>query len=514
LIDNNKNNFDVRKYYNKILRRKYIIIIPFILITILSVVFALHQKPLYQTSTTIMVGEPKLMTEKLDRIALNVDQAVKLRIIKRVLLSQNNLIELINKLDLKNNTKLRSKALAIQYEYPNISLERIMEKLLIDGLKKQLKITTSQNNFITISAKSEDQDKVYQLVKTVSELFMDQVIENDHERLRQLIDFNAQQLRIYENKLRDSETKLGRYEQSLITNSSDGTSVTSNKLMKKFRSLQSIIEEDIDQKRNELSGLESNLNIKKYKYFLPVSVSLRALESQYDGLGQKILSELIQSSLTALNVTDSNEEVDVLRQRISKEIRDIVGSTLNIDDDEIYRLVILTEMTKRDLDMLNKKNNRLTDLINSQQNEIAQNPVHEGKLAKLKREVETNKEIYNTFLKESQGSYIGQALQKREAGYKFKIIEPAIRPMERVNSRKKAVIIGVLLGALIGIGLFSVIEILDTSFSEVDEIEDFLQLPVIGTVPKINYLKKSQLTKTLSTACVIATIIISRIIFK
>ncbi len=491
MADNIKNNFDVRKYYKKFIRRKYIVIIPFILICFLSVIFALRQKPLYESSTTIMVGEPKLMTEKLDRIALNVDTNVKLKVIRRVLLSQKSLTELINKLNLKDNAKLRSKAQTIHFEYPDVSLDEIMEKLLIDGLKKQLKISTYQNNFITIRARSDDQEKVYQLVKTISESFMEQIIENDHERLKQLMEFNAQQLNIYENKLRDSETKLKRFEQSLITSSNTGASVTSTKILNKYKSLQSIIEEDIEQKRNELKGFESKLSFKKFQYILPVNENLGNLESQYNRLGQKILSEQVQSPLIDVNKNYVSEEIDIFRQQISKEIRDIVSSKLKIENEEIYRFVILAEITKRDLGMLNKKRNRLIDLIKSHQNEIAQNPIHEGTLAKLKREVETNREIYNTFLKESQGSYIGEALHKREAGYKFKIIEPAIRPMERANSRKKSAIIGVLLAFLVSIGLFSLVEILDNSFDDLDEIGDFLQLPVIGTVPKIPYLKKS-----------------------
>jgi len=514
LIDTTKGKQGIRQYYKKLLRRKYVVIIPFTIICILSVFVALKQKPMYQSSTTIMVGDSKLMARKLDGISVNFDTRVKLRVIRRVLLSQRSLRELVYKLDLKNNAKLITRAQGIHLNYPNVSLDVIMEKLLIDGLKKQIKITTAQDNFITISAKSDDQDKVYQLVKTISESFIDQVIESDYERLRQLIEFNAQQLKIYENKLRSSETKLRRFEQSLVPNSKNGASITSKEQLKEYKALKSIINEDIAHYRNELNILESNLGSKKFTYYLPVSENLINLESQYNGLGQKFLSEQLQSSLSSTKREEIKDEIDIVRQQISKEIRDIVNSKMNITDEEIYRLVILSEITKRDLDMVNKKRNRLNDLIRDHQVEIAQNPIHEGTLAKLEREVATNKEIYNTFLKESQGSYIGEALQKREAGYKFKIIEPAIRPIERSNSRKKVLIIGVLLGGIISISIFSLLELLDNSFSEVEEIENYLQLPVIGAIPKIDCFDNTKINKTVSASIIIATIIICIIIIN
>lgn len=512
-MKNNINiSFNPRKYFKKLMLRKYMVVIPFILICAASVWLAMKQKPYFESSTTIHIDEPQFISRNLDRIALNATSNEEIDVLKRVLLGRQNLVELINKLNLKENNNLKGQTQAIQAQYPHLSFDEILENLLVENLREQISIKPSRNNFLTITAESDDQDKAYMLVKTMSELFMNQVIENDNDRINQLIDFNAQQLRIYEAKLKNSEEKLERYEQSLINVSNNGSAVSSRADLEKYNALLNSINEDSAQKRNELERLKLKLTKGNFEYFFPVSENLINLESQYRTLGQKILNEKIQAPVLVLN--GNNEEVDILRRQISKEIRDIVSTSLNIEKDDIFRSVILAEMTKRDLDVLNNNKQRLINLINEHNSAIAQKPIQEATLTKYRNEVETNWDMYNTFLKHSQGSYIGEALQKREADYKFKIIEPATRPMERTNSRKKIVIIGGLLAMLVSLSIFSIAELLDNSFSEIEEIENYLQLSVLGAVPNIKFLNKSRTRVAVSAALVIVTIIISIILIK
>ena len=65
--------------------------------------------------------------------------------------------------------------------------------------------------------------------------------------------------------------------------------------------------------------------------------------------------------------------------------------------------------------------------------------------------------------------------------------------MERANSRKRIVIIGGFLAVIISLALFSIVELLDDSFTDIDEIENYLQLSVLGSIPKLNYLTKSRI---------------------
>ena len=92
---------DIHKYYRKIIRRRYLISIPFIIIVFFSVYYAIKQKPLYESSTTILVAQRRLMSDNLSRLVQRVDQRIRLDILMRVILSQTNLSRLVRTVNLK-----------------------------------------------------------------------------------------------------------------------------------------------------------------------------------------------------------------------------------------------------------------------------------------------------------------------------------------------------------------------------------------------------------------------------
>jgi len=490
-MNKNANTVDVRKYYRKVIRRKYLIILPFIVIVSFSFYTAIHQKPLYESSTTILVAERRVASNNLGRLVQRVEQDIRLDILMNVILSPTNLNRLVRKVNLIADDKLIKKAKIIQSKYPDLLYDDIIEKLLLEELKKQITIST-RKNFLKITVEGKNRENVYLIAKTLAELSMDHILENEYESIKQSIEFSTQQLQVYEKKLRDSEIKLESYQQELAVNPDKNSPISFSSELKQLNSMLSSLKGEIAQKRNELNEMDSKLKEKDLDYNFPISKNLSNLESQYIMTGKRLLKDEIQFSLNDPNVVKQNQQIDWLRRQMIAEIRDIVSSHLTINDDEIIQLIVLKEMAKRDLELLKGEKYGLLNLIKKQEDEAAQKPIQEAKLAKLKRDVETNREIYDAFLKQSQGSFIGEALQRREAAFKFEIIEPANKPMERANSRIKIVIIGGFIALIVGFALFSIVEFLDNSFMDIDEIENYLQLSVLGAIPKLNYLNKSR----------------------
>ena len=90
-------------------------------------------------------------------------------------------------------------------------------------------------------------------------------------------------------------------------------------------------------------------------------------------------------------------------------------------------------------------------------------------------------------LQETRGTEIEEALQKTEAEFKFKIIEPAIKPVTPIAPKRLRInFMAILIGMASGFGLISLIELMDHSFKNVEAVEKYLSLPVLGTVPPIN----------------------------
>ena len=81
-------------------------------------------------------------------------------------------------------------------------------------------------------------------------------------------------------------------------------------------------------------------------------------------------------------------------------------------------------------------------------------------------------------------------MESKQKGEQFRIIDPA-RKAERPSEpdMNKLFMLFIAAGLGIGCGLVFLLEYLDTSFRRPEEIESFLELPVLATVPVILHPK-------------------------
>jgi len=126
------------------------------------------------------------------------------------------------------------------------------------------------------------------------------------------------------------------------------------------------------------------------------------------------------------------------------------------------------------------------------QKKIAQKPLSEQVSRNLEHEVELNRRIYEMLISQAQGSQISENVQQVESENRFKIVEPAQIPIKPIKpGKKKIVLFSALLGLAIGLTAVVIAEKLDHSFKDVEDVESYLNLKVIGTVSRVDRLEKS-----------------------
>lgn len=103
-------------------------------------------------------------------------------------------------------------------------------------------------------------------------------------------------------------------------------------------------------------------------------------------------------------------------------------------------------------------------------------------LSRLNRAKNIYAETYNILLGKAEEAKVRRA---SEMG-RVKIIDPAYMPRRPVpKNEKKIYVAGALVGLLLGLGIAFFLEYNDTSIKSGEDIERYLGLPVIGTIPHI-----------------------------
>jgi hypothetical protein len=87
-------------------------------------------------------------------------------------------------------------------------------------------------------------------------------------------------------------------------------------------------------------------------------------------------------------------------------------------------------------------------------------------------------------------------LERRQKGSQFKIIDSAHFP-EKPHKPKfsKIMLIALIIGGGLGIGLTIALDLMDTSFKNATDLENYLQIPIICSLPMIQLEHEKQTAK-------------------
>lgn len=103
-----------------------------------------------------------------------------------------------------------------------------------------------------------------------------------------------------------------------------------------------------------------------------------------------------------------------------------------------------------------------------------------------KEDANVNRKLYNVLLERLETAKITQRLEASKEGTRYTILDPARLPLKPVKPNKFGVLmLGAFIGLCGGVGLVSVVELLDHSFLNIDEAKKFFELPILGATSRI-----------------------------
>lgn len=442
--------------------------------------------PVYQSSTIVQVSQGQLLSRDMQRLLPGVSTQERLANLRKLISSHEYLKRLITTLDLYNDPQMRLRAEEGKNNYPGLSIDEITELLWIDQLKKFLNIRQTGSDFIEISAYGNTPNFAYNFAHTLTQIFIDESLRREVGGIRGALEFSSEQLEVYRKKLANSEDKLRKYQEKILYDNVDDQSLASTNHGQANKML-TATELELRDLKDRFSFLQNQVRQESFGLHSINSSKLRSLKSELLQSAADLARLMIKYSWQDAEVLKLNTEIDNLHENIRSEINSELRQSYSHANDRQLEILLQKEIVSIDIDFLNHKKTALTSLINELKRTIGKAPSRELELNRLRGEVEANRRIYETILQQNQGSEIEEALQRTAAEFKFRIIEPAIKPIKPIKpNRVKLMLMAIAVGCAIGGGIIFLLEYMDHSFKKVEDIEKYLDLPVLGTIPRID----------------------------
>ena len=478
-----------RNYVEIFFRRKWFFLTPTLLIAGLAVAYSFTIPPKYMSSAVVLVEEEKVSNPLISGLAVSTSVQERLQTIVKILLSRPLLEQVISELNLNAGIK---DALALED--------------FIESLRRNISVQMVGKDILKVSAEDRDPETCQRITNAITSLFIKHNLELQMRETTAGIEFLKSQKEIYEKKLKDSEKALREFKEKyqellsvkaseeinkLIGQPSSGAPLINTEILKytEYKGDLIRLNQDLKEAMNRKEQLEKQLRGEE-EYV----VSERILDPVVKQLESDMANKQVE--LAQLTVYSTEEHPHVIR--LKKEIEELKEAikqkrtrVAHTSDKEVMNPVyqdLKKELAKTEQNIEAIKTRiKLTEIyLQEDAEKIAGIPKKEEELANLQRDYTINSRIYAELTEKLETAYITQRLEFQEKGTKFRVVEPAKVPLKPFKpNRKFMALSGALLGMIVGAGLVLLAEMTDHSFTDINQLRNFLNIPVLAYVSQM-----------------------------
>jgi len=211
---------------------------------------------------------------------------------------------------------------------------------------------------------------------------------------------------------------------------------------------------------------------------------IQSLQNQIVQLEQRVaaLSSLYKDEYPELKTAKA--QLRQAQKALGQEFAKLVpGLSISLDDTaQIERLVEFIRL-RSEIEDLENRQNELTTVIANLEKTARQLPDKEAQYFSLLRNKRINEDLYNTLL----GDLTKAKIAEQTDTWDVRVLERAYPPHSRLRPKPvKNAAFGGVVGLLLGVLFCMLIEYLDDSFKTAEDVERYLQLPVLAVLPKFD----------------------------
>jgi polysaccharide chain length determinant protein (PEP-CTERM system associated) len=467
--------FEIEKYKEIALRRRWWFIIPFLLTILIGTGWSLKLPKVYQAGTLILVQRQRVPSSYVQEI-VSIDLEDRIRTITQQITSRTNLEKIIKEFNL----------------YNKLGRHMFMEDK-IQSLRKRIRVDVSRGgrrgaNAFQIFFTGRYPKQTAVVANALTSYFITENIKLREDQAIGTSEFITDELENIRRRLLEKEEVLKRYrekymgglpeqldtnlriltriQQQIVTNQENLRGSENRKLL-----IQQQISEAAEIRSARAAPAEAEGEVAQSPPLGQLKTQLASLEARYTQRHPDVIS--LKEKIADL---ESTEKTDLKEVQEVPEGRGISQAEINLAN----------QLRGIELEIVNLKAEaaQLHSQMKWYQTQVENTPKREQELMSLNRDYRNIQETYNSLLSRKLEAEIAVNLERKQKGEQFRILDTAKAPIRPFKpNMQRMLLMTVALGFALGCGLAYLRETMDTSFRRPEDVEDALQIPVIASLP-------------------------------
>ncbi len=464
---------DIRDYL-KILRRRKLIVIVSGSIVLVSYLFLLMKQPLfYEASASIMLTEVSLQERILRSLSSVTPQSVSMNSQLQLMQSKRFAKLVAKKLHKTTSTAKKNDGLSAGEILSSVSISRVQDTNLIDIraragnpkdamaiAKAYAEVSTEENNRIANVEFKHAKDfiakqlrQAQKRLKQARKEFYEFNQESQVGDFAQVLDGKLQKINEYEAALEQLETEQ-QEKQFLIGRLREKLNQTSN-----FTLTNSILPNPVQEEmRRELSTLEMQLLDLREKY-TDEHPKVVAVKNKIKRINERLKTKV--SKFIAIPAYSLNPLYTYTVQQLMQEELALVG--MSVKKEALLKISVI-----------NKEN-------------VAQLSKKQLEYARRSQDVKTAEHLYNNLLDMHEQMRVSEATKLGNA----QTVDIPDAAVKISKASLQSVFFMLLFSVACGFSWGVVFEFLDDVIRSAHDVRRYLNLPVLGSIPKVQEVKDS-----------------------
>ncbi|MBZ5561088.1 MAG: lipopolysaccharide biosynthesis protein [Acidobacteriia bacterium] len=483
--------------YLEILRRRWwIILIPAIVGCVGTYLYSRTLANEYTSRTLVLVEQQKVPDTYVKSVVTG-DITQMLGTMQEQILSRTRLQPIIEKFGLFKDQKGHAPMEDL--------VDRLRKSISVIPVKSLVSTSEGALPGFTITFTANDPRLAQQVCSEITSMFIEESLRLREQSAVGTTDFLKDQLDDAKRNLDAQDAKLADFKRKYM-GSLPGNTQTDMNMLAGFTS-------QLDAVTSQLSRAQQD---KTYQESLLAQQVAAWQASQKPGEVHEDMLQLqltaLQAQLTAMqghytpdhpDVVKLKEDIAALKKRIADNTSTAstkdkpaqpaqpAQAASRLEPSAIQQLRFQLHQTEILIKEKTAEQVRLKQQLSTYQARLSMTPGVEQQYSELTRGYQTALQFYNDLLAKKNQSEMAMNLERRQQGQQFTIMDPADLPGKpSYPDRQEFAGAGLGVGLALGVGITLLLELRDKALRTEADVEHFLGLPTLATVPLINGWKE------------------------